>query len=936
VSEQNNNKPTVFISYSHKDEVWKDRLNDHLGVLEMEDHLQIWDDRAIDAGDEWYEQIKSAMANASVAICLVSAPFLRSSFVKKEEIPYLLERREESGMLIIPILLRPCVWKAVPWLKKLQMFPRDGLSIANDHSDDGDEVFAEVAHQIYELFNNPDYQAPKPAPPEWEAPQKIDIEHLPISGSELFGRDDELEWLDERWQCGTTRVTSLIAWGGVGKSTLVNRWLEGMAKDNYRGAGKVFGWSFYSQGTREQVTTADQFIQAALNWFGDEAPDKGSPWDKGQRLAALVLESNALLILDGMEPLQEDNAIECGKVKDPALETLLKALAMHKGEGGGLCLITSRVEVADLLDFPETCFSRPLEKLSAGAGRALLRVGGVKGSDAALEEATEDFGRHALALRLLVGYLSQQAGHHISEAKKLSLLETVPEKEGRHARRVIAAFEALLGEGSELALLRLLGLFDRPLERGPLEALLAAPAIPGLTEPLLALSVDGLLKPLGRLRQLGLIAAQSTHRPDTIDAHPLLREHFQAWLQQTQSKAWREGNARLFEYYRSSAKEFPDTLEEMTPLFWAMGHGCAAGLFQVALEEVYWARILRGNEFFCGKKLGAIGSELAALAGLFEHSWSRPVGDLAEVAQRFLLNQAGFNLRALGRLVEAVKPMEAGLDAAIKQEDWRNAAQGASNLSEFQLTLGNLPEAQSQAEQAMAFADLSKNAFRQMADRITLADALFQSGRFEKASILFQEAEQMQKETQPHYPLLYSLGGYRYCDLLLEQSDYAAVRERTKKSIQIAQNNNWLLDVALDHLSLGRAHLLQSQANGGNATSKDWDKAANHLNRAVEGLRESGTEHNLPWGLLARAMLYRVKTHFKKSQQDLDETFALAQRSGMPLFEADAHLEQTRLYLDQNKIAEAKGHLEQAKAIIEQTGYHRRDGAVKELEASLG
>ena len=34
--------------------------------------------------------------------------------------------------------------------------------------------------------------------------------------------------------------------------------------------------------------------------------------------------------------------------------------------------------------------------------------------------------------------------------------------------------------------------------------------------------------------------------------------------------------------------------------------------------------------------------------------------------------------------------MEAGLEAAVRQENWKNAAQGASNLSELYLTLGEV------------------------------------------------------------------------------------------------------------------------------------------------------------------------------------------------------------------------------------------------------
>ena len=75
-----------------------------------------------------------------------------------QEIPYLLERREEAGMALIPVLLRPSPWRTVPWLNETQMLPRDGSSVSRDFKDDWDVVFAEVAEKILDIIDNPDYQ----------------------------------------------------------------------------------------------------------------------------------------------------------------------------------------------------------------------------------------------------------------------------------------------------------------------------------------------------------------------------------------------------------------------------------------------------------------------------------------------------------------------------------------------------------------------------------------------------------------------------------------------------------------------------------------------------------------------------------------------------------------------------------------------------------
>jgi hypothetical protein len=240
--------PTVFISYSHKDEAWKDRLRPHLGMLAQLGHLTIWDDRHIDAGAGWYPEIKGVMQRAAAAVCLISADYLASDFCVKEEIPYLLDRCQNDGMLLLPVLVRPCAWKAVPWLSATQMLPRDGKSIAEDFQGREDGVLAQVAERILKALEDPNYRPPAPPPPRWPPlpPEFVYTERLPQTGAELFGRAREMEALDRAWDDPDTHVVSLVAWGGVGKSTLVNRWLERLAADHYRGARRVYAWSFYS------------------------------------------------------------------------------------------------------------------------------------------------------------------------------------------------------------------------------------------------------------------------------------------------------------------------------------------------------------------------------------------------------------------------------------------------------------------------------------------------------------------------------------------------------------------------------------------------------------------------------------------------------------------------------------------------------------------
>jgi hypothetical protein len=240
-------------------------------------------------------------------------------------------------------------------------------------------------------------------PPARLRPQKISVARLPITGSDIFGREEDIAFLDDAWANQHINVVTIVAWAGVGKSTLVNHWLRRLAADHYRSAEFVFGWSFYRQGTAGDTSSADEFLDVALAWFGDPDPRIGTTWEKGERLAKLISHRRSLLVLDGLEPLQNPPGPQEGRLREPSLQALLRELAAFNT---GLCVITTRTPVADIADHERTSALRcDLEQLSSDAGAKLLQALGVKGHEEELRNASYEFGGHCLALTLLGSYL---------------------------------------------------------------------------------------------------------------------------------------------------------------------------------------------------------------------------------------------------------------------------------------------------------------------------------------------------------------------------------------------------------------------------------------------------------------------------------------------------------------------------------------------------
>lgn len=140
----------LFISYSHKDSRWLERVKEQLAVLESEGLIDSFDDTQIGAGENWLARLDQAMHEAQLAVLLISAPFLTSDFIRRDEIPHLFGQHQAAGMKIFPLLIRDCPWEEVRWLQqlKLQMRPKPLRAVAAVPPNQRDKCLADVAREI--------------------------------------------------------------------------------------------------------------------------------------------------------------------------------------------------------------------------------------------------------------------------------------------------------------------------------------------------------------------------------------------------------------------------------------------------------------------------------------------------------------------------------------------------------------------------------------------------------------------------------------------------------------------------------------------------------------------------------------------------------------------------------------------------------------------
>jgi hypothetical protein len=422
--------------------------------------------------------------------------------------------------------------------------------------------------------------------PEEEPIFAADISRIiKYAPAELIGRDAETRLLDEAWakaQNNETKrphVLTFVALGGEGKTSLVAKWAADLAYQNWPGCDAGRG-----PGVVRLVFEGGPHL---LRRPGDGGQCAGrvrqrpaaGPARRRVAGAAHPRWPGPLQYAPG-PPMD-------GKLKDDGLAALLNGLA---ASNKGLCVVTTCYSIPDLRAYVGgTVHEEDLKRLSNKAGVELLRRLGVTGGQKDFETLVEDVKGHALTLNLLGAWLRDAYAGDIRQRDQVKL-EDADEEQGGHAFRVMDAyvrwFESEGKHGKRaLALLRLLGLFDRPADAGCLKALWKAPAIPDLTEPLAGISEAHRNLAITRLKDAKLLTVNRDGAGALIalDAHPLLREYFAKALREGHAEAWRAAHRRLYEHLCATTKEgLQPKLEDLQPLYQAVAHGCQAGMQQEA------------------------------------------------------------------------------------------------------------------------------------------------------------------------------------------------------------------------------------------------------------------------------------------------------------------------------------------------------------------
>ncbi|MFM8300850.1 MAG: tetratricopeptide repeat protein, partial [Microcystis aeruginosa] len=428
VMSEERDMPSIFICYSHQDKGWRDRLLKFLEPLNDEEEI-VWSDLDIQPGDIWDEKIKDSLSQVTIAMVLVSQDLLNSRYVKNEELPRLLKRREEEGVVIIPIFLRHSTVKSVSfkytneegieqrfYLHQFQSPSNNSPSnpLCDLKKSEYEKVFVSVEDKLRSLIEE---SKKKQSEPSKKAVQPlttsglVDTQLPPVRRWQ--GRREELQELQTALGNDHLRLIEITAAGGYGKTALARKFTDQLTAD----------WPVLWVNFNQPYPLA-QFGRWLLEELKQNYDEK---WNDGQLIDAIskgLTAKPCLLVLNNLE------TVLTAPVNLVYQQFLQKWLYT---ESSSKLLVTSREQLKFPVNLQDYYYSWPLKGLKeADAMRYVTEDHGLTGSDEELAQFVDKMGGHPLLMELVCSLMKDKFGKGVSVTESQNLGLNMFDVEGYH------------------------------------------------------------------------------------------------------------------------------------------------------------------------------------------------------------------------------------------------------------------------------------------------------------------------------------------------------------------------------------------------------------------------------------------------------------------------------------------------------------------------
>jgi tetratricopeptide (TPR) repeat protein len=693
----------------------------------------------------------------------------------------------------------------------------------------------------------------------------------------FVGREGMLETITGWYKSPEVRIGALIGWGGVGKSALVRKWYENLEQNKIRPDG-IFWWGFYHNAYLEQ------FLNALLRYVsgGQIEPDtiKGT-WKKVERIKEYIHKGKYLIVLDGLEQMQKgESGDEFGKMLNRELIELLHYLA-DGPKKERLCLITTRYTMKDLDEWESSGYENlSLTDLGETDAIKMLKNRGVEGDDKQIKEVIKRYKGHALSLTLLAGYLKKHYKGDIEQAPDVEFVLS-DKKRFKDVNRLLSKYAEKMTK-AERIFLNIFSLFRQDVTEKDFVGVVRH-KIKGtkLNKMLINMSELDFRDLVNNLVNWRLISYDNLN--NTYTAHPLIKGYFESDFSEKEKKRC---HRQVYKHIEGYALHWPETLEEMQPLFEQVYHGCAAGLYNKA-QNVVWDKIYRWGEYYICFALGAWETNLSIIRNFFpEGNFSKMPLVSKKSDQSWLLNEAGLALLQTGKPNEAQEILLLSAEMSRDLRDWGEVSNRYQNLAELRFRIGKLEFGVESAEKALEMAKKAKSENNIRLSEGYLGWILYLLGITEEAEKDFRKADESSMRNTGCR--LQSIWGSFYAYFLISMNRIDEAFELTKQNMEISKNfykdsNN----ISRCHCCLGAIERIES----------NYKEAENHLQKALEGARKLGQPILEIEAMIELGRLWVDKKKYQKAIREANAVLKNCGRTGFRFYEPDAEIVLGKAYL---------------------------------------
>ena len=615
----------------------------------------------------------------------------------------------------------------------------------------------------------------------------------------FIGRWQELHELDQ-WAASGEAAMVYEAIGGIGKSALVWEWLERHAEAQIPGlAGRVW-WSFYERGS-----SLRGFVRHALAYVNDADVEEYrhmDDWDAVRQLVAALQKQPYLIVLDGFERLLAAyHHLDKAQIRDDRVrEDLRESTNPQDGDlmralvdcAPSKILVTSRLMPKALEDCSRHYV---LPGLTPRDAESLVRAAGIKGSSRMIQDFAEQFGCHALVLRVVCGMVNDYA-------KEPGFFDHwIEDSDAGGALRGVTNHSQIL----EFALARLDPKQRQLLSRiAVLRDTASYETIRVISPFASAVELHAALKTLEDWELL-----QWDRHANTYDLHPAVRgvafDHLETSDKAGTYKALRDHFAAMPPEDLKRATEL-DHLKNSIEVFRLL---LGAGLLKEAASH-YFGELANALHY----SIGAYRVVCELLRELLKAAGEEPWKVLGPKPASYVQGALTIALQQLGEVEEARALEAQSIALDLAESDWANLAIEIRNVS-----LGRSSALQERgARLCLELCELTSNADGAAAAHLSLAHVAAERGRYDEA--------------REH----------------LAKSRGSAVLEA---AIVFETTGEWL-DVTVTQPSAQKdLHVLRSRYEGERG---NWSEALRFADAAIEIVQRTGERAALPYSLRALAL----------------------------------------------------------------------------------